>query len=260
MLDNASTTNHDILCWIKRLSGHFAIVVESNKWVVAVTDKICTHPIFVATYENNVSVSNHAPLLKEEYDFGESDLCLSAGLEIAMSGYTIGNKTLYSSINRLEGGECLLFNQGSLFREFYYTYSPWKVRYRTESQLKKELTNICINALTELKNNSNGRQILVPLSAGNDSRLIASGLREIEVKNVICFSYGRKDNFETPVSKEIARKLGYEWLYIPVNAKSKYNFFKSNIYHKYITEFESYGSVPNIQEIVIVVILFLAVI
>ena len=36
------------------------------------------------------------------------------------------------------------------------------------------------------------RQIIIPLSAGNDSRLVASILKYLGAKNVKCYSYGTK--------------------------------------------------------------------
>jgi len=248
MLQNTASIQ-DVLYWVKNISGHFAIVVETSKWTVAAVDKICTIPIFIATYKNDIFISNYAPILKKECSIGKDDLDLLAGLEISMSGFTIGSKTLYRDLEVLQGGEYLLCNKDSLFRDYYYTYSPWKTSVRSLCELKKEFTDICINTLTDLKNSANGRQIVIPLSAGNDSRLIASGLKEIGVKNVICFSYGRKGNFETPISKEIAKSLGYKWLYLPISIKDKRNFFKSNVYQKYVAEFESYESIPNVQEI-----------
>jgi|APSaa5957512535_1039671.scaffolds.fasta_scaffold27802_2 asparagine synthase (glutamine-hydrolysing) len=244
-----STDKYDILNWIKDISGHFAIVIETTEWVVVAVDKICTIPIFIVNRENNIFISNHAPILKKECNIGKADLDQSAGLEVAMSGYTIGSKTLYHKLERLEAGECLLSHKGLLFRDFYYTYYPCKTRNSTNKQLKKDFTDVCINTLVNLKNSSDGRQIVIPLSAGNDSRAIASGLKELGVKNVICFSYGRNGNFETPISKVISEKLGYKWLHIPVSMKDKRSFFKSDVYHKYITEFESYGAIPNIQEV-----------
>ena len=103
-----STDKYDILNWIKDISGHFAIVIETTEWVVVAVDKICTIPIFIVNRENNIFISNHAPILKKECNIGKADLDQSAGLEVAMSGYTIGSKTLYHKLERLEAGECLL--------------------------------------------------------------------------------------------------------------------------------------------------------
>jgi asparagine synthase (glutamine-hydrolysing) len=95
----------------------------------------------------------------------------------------------------------------------------------------------------------NGRQIVVPLSAGNDSRLIASGLKELRYKNVICFTYGKRGNYEVKTSKKVADLLGYKWVYIQDKISEKRAFFKSDIYNNYVKVFESYASVPNTQDI-----------
>ncbi|MBT5398922.1 hypothetical protein HOL24_00105 [bacterium] len=240
---------NDILKWIKNIEGHFSMIVEVDDWVVALVDKICSYPIFTYTRDNDIYISNHAPILKEKCGLEKSDYNSMAILEIAMSGFTIGNKTLYHNLDRLKGGEFLLSCKGSFSKESYYTYSPYGSNFKTKDQLKKQFTDVCMKVLIDLRNSANGRQIVIPLSAGNDSRLIASGLKKLGVKNVICFSYGRKGNFETPISKLIADKLGYQWIYLSDNMRDKYNFFRSDVYLNYVAEFESYGSIPNVQEV-----------
>ena len=101
LLQNSCIDKRGVLRWIKGLSGHFSIVVESDSWVVAVVDKICTNPIFFVRHEDDIFISNHADALKEECNINKNDLDSFAGLEIFMSGFTIGSKTLYRGIKRL---------------------------------------------------------------------------------------------------------------------------------------------------------------
>jgi len=248
ILFDPTVSSNDILNWINDISGHFAIIVETSTWVVASVDKICSIPLFFSN-NNGIFISNHAPLLKKKCKLGEVDLDDDARLEIAMSGYTIAGKTLYSGLECLESGWCILLNNGYYCKENYYTYSPWIIKYRNKHLLKKDLTNVFINTFSDLKNSANGRQIVIPLSAGNDSRLIVSALKKIGCENVICVSYGRKGNFETPISKSIAEKLGCKWIHLQINIRDKHNFFKSNVYRRYVESFESYSYIPNVQEI-----------
>jgi asparagine synthase (glutamine-hydrolysing) len=252
ILSNLSTilkksSVQDVLSWVKEISGNFSVVVETNEWTIAVVDKICTIPIFTFMKKGEILISNHTSFFKNISNL--ENVNFLARLEISMSGYTNNSKSLYCGLSRLEGGECAIYHKGIFLREYYYTYSPWKTKVRSEKHLKKEFTDVCINTLKQMKNSINGRQIVIPLSAGNDSRLIASGLKNLGVENVICFSYGRKGNFETEASKNIAKKLGYKWLYFPITIKGKRDFFKSDVYRKYVKDFESYSSIPNIQEI-----------
>ena len=238
-----------ILNWIKNINGHFAFVIECNSVTIASVDKICSIPLFFNNNNGDILISNHAPILRRECKLDDSKLDEKAKLEIAMSGYTIASKTLYGEIERLESGECIFLNNNNYYREYYYTYSPWKIVDKTKSQLQNEFLNICLETFRKIKDNLGGRQIVVPLSAGNDSRLIASGLKEVGVKNVVCFSYGRRGNFETPISKAIASKLGYRWVYIPDRLKDKRRFFQSKVYREYIDAFESFSYTHNVQEV-----------
>ncbi len=248
-INKGNTENKIIFDWVNSLQGNFSFVVECNSLIIASVDKICSIPLFIINHNGNISISNHAPLLKEKYKLNNSNLNGCAKLEIAMSGYTIGNKTLYDEIERLESGECVLLNQGLYCRAYYYTYSPWKIVERSEEQLHKDFLNTCLGVFKKLKDSIGDRQILVPLSAGNDSRLVASCLREVGVKNVVCFSYGRKGNFETPISKAIANKLGYRWIYTRDRLRCKRQFFQSKEYQKYVDAFESFSYTPNVQEV-----------
>ena len=142
-----------------------------------------------------------------------------------MSGYTIGKKTLHPKISQLCAGELLIARKNKVEVRKYYQYSPWKVKKRSKAQLKKELTEISRSVLEDMVKNSEGRQIVVPLSAGNDSRFIVSGLKELGVKNVFCFSYGIENNFEVETAKKVAEHLKYPWLYIPLSISSQKKMF-----------------------------------
>ncbi len=235
---------------VNNLSGHFAFVVKiSNSSCFLAVDKICSIPIFDAVKEDKYVVSNYAPYIKKMLNLDDRNLNLQSFLEIAMSGFSIGNKTIYNGINRLMAGECVFWNHGERHKSYYYTYSPWKDSLYDYKKLKDEFTEVCLKTIKQLIKSVNGRQIVVPLSAGNDSRLIVSCLRELSYENVICFTYGRYGNYEVNTSKKVADVLGYKWIYIQDILREKRAFFKSDVYDNYIKTFESYSSVPNTQDI-----------
>ncbi len=235
--------------WIKSLRGHFAFILEAQNWVFSVVDKVSSIPIFYTENKSKNTVGNHAQQLKEYLPPMCSGINKSAVLEIAMSGYTIGRKTIYKGIYQLAAGECLLLQGTRIERSFYYTYSPWNIQERDEASLQKEFSEVTLDILEKMVKSVNGEQIIVPLSAGNDSRLIASGLKHLGVKNVVCFSYGRAGNYEEETSKKIAKKLNYRWLNIPVTTKSQRVFFESENYNNYTIQFDTFSSVPAVQDI-----------
>ncbi len=232
--------------WTKGITGHYALIAEvADSWCFSSVDRIGSIPLYEFNSDKKYIITNCATNLKST----SNNKILQSFLEISMSGYTLGRKTIYKNINRFLSGECSLWVNGELYREYFYEYLPNKVLTRGGSKLKEELTNVILSVLRRTVESINGRQIVVPLSAGNDSRLIVSGLKELGQKNVLCFSYGRQGNYEMKTSQKVAKRLGYKWIYIPDSFRSKRLFFLSKTYKRYVKEFESYSSVPNTQEI-----------
>jgi asparagine synthase (glutamine-hydrolysing) len=67
-------------------------------------------------------------------------------------------------------------------------------------------------------------------------------------KDVICINYGVKGNYETPISKMVADRLGYEWLFIEYSKERFIQLFHSDEFAKYIRTVHKYHVAPNIQE------------
>ena len=236
--------------FVRNISGHFSMVVQfSDDSCFLAVDKICSIPIFYATDKNKYAVSNYAPFLKSFFDISDGDTELNSLLEISMSGFTIGDKTIYRKINRLMAGECIFWDNGKRYSSFYYTYLPSRIIKCGYDELKSQFAKVCLSTIKNLIDSVNGRQIVVPLSAGRDSRLIVSCLKELSYENVVCFSYGSLGNYEVSTSRKVSSELGYKWIYVQNTWREKRNFFKSRIYNLYVKEFESYASVPNVQDV-----------
>ena len=152
-----------------------------------------------------------------------------------MSGYTIDDGTLWKNVKNLNPGNFIfLKNKIRPYVGEYFSYKPWKSNKKTYSELKKQLKNEIKTIIKNTIIKANGRTIVIPLSAGLDSRLIASGLKHFNYRNVKCFSYGLKNNFESRASKIIANKLGYSWKFIEINQKKAKNFYSTLDYKKFM--------------------------
>ena len=235
--------------WCKELNGHFAMIVITSDSIFAAVDKINTIPLFFRSINKDFVISNKPSAIKERFSLDHNKINHNAALEIAMSGFSIGGKTIFQNLFQLMAGECLFFKDDFLKKIYYYTYSPWKLKERSESILIADLNISLESTLSELVESTKGRQILIPLSAGYDSRLIASGLKYFGVSDVLCFSYGVKGNFESKMAKSIANKLGFKWKHICISPKDKKKFFKSEKFSQYLLNYDSYSSIPAVQDI-----------
>lgn len=177
-------------------------------------------------------------------------------LAVAMSGYTVGPHTLYQDIHALLPGECLyITSEDAPEVHAYWRYRPWSespARKRSTAENSEELAEILLRALRDTVRKADGRCIAVPLSAGLDSRYVASGLKEIGYDNVLCFSYGLEGNREAHAAQAIAGELGYRWAFHPYEMGAMRKAFASQDYQAFIDYSDSLTAVHFPQDFVAV--------
>jgi len=234
LLSSDLSTSDNFDYWVRNAQGHFSFIISNNKKLLCSVDHVRTIPLFYTLSSTEVIVSNYAPDINKTIGTSEKKYNKQAALEIAMSGYTIGKKTLHLQISQLCAGELLIVRDGELELREYYRYSPWRMNKKSKAQLKKELTDVSRQVLEDMVENANGRQLVILLSAGNDSRFIASGLKELGVKNVFCFSYGLENNFEVKTAEQVATYLGYPWLYVPLSIASQKKTFSEDEFDDFL--------------------------
>jgi len=226
----------EALCeWAGSLRGHFALVAYRDNVFFAIVDKDRSIPLYYTNdKEGTVHIAASAKVLLKELKYDVADVDDQAALEFAMSGYTIGKKTIHNRIFQMVAGECL-YCTGSLLKiKNYYVYRPWMVRDQSVKSLKSDFSEVTWHVFKDMVSSVSGRQVVVPLSAGNDSRLVVSMLKEHGYKDVLCVSYGREGNFEAKAAKEIAERLGYEWRFIPLSTRIQKKSFSQYQFHEYL--------------------------
>ena len=220
---------------LRGLDGHFALCIETSSGVLAAVDRVRSIPLAYADDEDGLVIDDQVARLCRRVGLGAKDIDPDAALAFAMSGCTIGDATLYRGMKQLLPGEFLLSvtkpSTPSVHR--YAAYRPWRVEPGSREALLRELTDVTLGILEKLVRSAAGRQILVPLSAGMDSRLIVSGLAHLGYRNVGCFSYGMTGNYEAAAAKKIAAHLGYEWSFVPFTHRYARAAFQSELHRRY---------------------------
>lgn len=237
----------EVSSFIASIDGHFTLIVQKNDFTFIAVDKIRSTPIFFTKFKNDFFIDCDPKNLVNQNQFDKL-IDEDAKLEIFMSGFTIGNKTIYKNLITLKAGEIVLFQNNNYERLQYYKYFGEIVNKNFDKYLE-DLSEVTLNIFRKMLKQIGNRQIIIPLSAGNNSRLIASILKHLGATNVKCYSYGTKGNFEAKIAKIIANKLGYEWKFIPLTHKSEKNYYASNDYKKYIDFSETFCSVPYFQSL-----------
>ena len=232
---------------LRNLDGHFALAARGPRWALAAVDPVRSIPLSFIETPAGILVSLSGMRLVEAAGFKEFDA--DALVSFAMAGYTIGRTTIYRELAQLMPGE-FLFARDRRTPEIgsYWTYRPAGRDRRDRVTLRRALVDATLQTLEKLVASSIGRPIVVPLSAGFDSRLIVSGLYHLGVRDVRCYAYGRVGNFEAEASRKIAEHLGYEWTFVPYSLDQQRRTFASDGHRAYMAFADSFSALPFLQD------------
>lgn len=224
---------------LEKANGQFAVVVVNGGEVWAATDRLRTIPLFYHSSEERFIIGDSAYAVAAEM----SDPCISeeAASAFLATGYTLNDSTLVKDLFQVEAGECIVWHN-KVSRSYYHDYGrsmiTCKERSITAISLYEAIEDLFISHLSALKD----RFIAIPLSGGFDSRLIALMCSIYHPDNILCFTYGRKDNDEVAPAREIARRLELPWINIVYDSRLVKDFVSDSVfhdYHRYASELSS---------------------
>lgn len=231
---------------LTNIDGLFAAIVKRGAIVIAVVDHIASYPLLIKR-DGEVLVTDRG---KECFSDGRiplEDINHDASLALAMSGYTLGGETLARSVTWLVAGSYAIIENADVYIGRHYIYSAWKLA-ADNIDYSKALEAVLRQIFERLIGSLDGRTVLLPLSAGRDSRLIASALREHDYSQVKCFAYGRPGNFEARASEQIAARLGYPWTFVPYSQRSQRLSIGRGGHARYRRDSDSFAAVPFEQD------------
>lgn len=247
LICNANCDREKTNALLQCLNGNFALIIETSNFVFCSVDRVRSIPLFYGIKDDSIIISDDANYLRKKIDppFNEE-----AGAEFLVTGYVTGNETLFEGIYQIQAGEYLIYNKadGSLKRSYYHRYLHGNHFSDPEEVLLDRLDDVMIRVFQRLIETTKGKQLVVPLSGGLDSRIIVAMLKRLGVDDVICFSYGKKGNREAEISRQVAEVLGYKWFFVEYTKEKLYNWYNSDKMREYFDYAGNLTSLPHIQD------------
>lgn len=198
------------------LNGSFAAVVDTPEGVHAVADATRSIPLFAHAADSLLTLSDEAALVAPH-----GPPSPEAVLEFAAAGFVTGPRTLLPGMEALQAGERATWpGDGGAPRRT--RYAAYRCTYDRDASLAEHVALLDEAVLAAFRGalaSIGDRQVVVPLSGGLDSRLVAATLRRLGREGVLCLSYGRPGNWESARSKAVAARLGYPWAFVPYNGE-----------------------------------------
>lgn len=226
-------------------AGHFSVILEHDEEVFLATDRIRSLPLFY-TDEPDVIVSDQFSRLLE--DVPEEQISLSTAIEFLQSRIVAESNTLHPNIKKVRTGEAVqLSEEGLVKREQYYQYRyhPDRQKFKTSTDFSKKITDVLDVVFTRLSKAVGDDPVILSLSAGLDSRLIAYWLKRHEFDDVYAFTYYIGD-YEHEVAKYTAEQLGFQWTGIDLGADEFVDYLQSKTREVLEDRYGGYGTkIPN---------------
>jgi len=182
--------------------------------------------------------------------FQAHELLENSIIDLLSFGYVTGRATLLDSVMQFRAGEINLIKDHSETTFDILESIPGPDKTFTYDVFSKRLLTILREVFKDADSISGDRMIIVPLSGGYDSRLIACLLRDAGIDNVICVNYGVEGagEVESNPSREVAARLGYEWYYVEYNFEEMMNEMTSEEFEHYFLSSHGFVSTPHVQE------------
>ncbi len=233
--------------WLRNIDGHFAVVVQSPRFFFAASDRIGSCPLLWSLNAESLLVSDSGPAMEKELGLGPSSVDHDVASAFALSGYSIADRTVYHKVKLLGPGDYVWRDEYEHGIETYATWRPVE-GLDTASYQPSKLNELHERMFDKLVSSLDGRPVVVPLSAGLDSRFIASGLKRWGYENVVCVSYGIPDNPDATIARTVADRLGYEWHFIPYSNQMFRRAYYSDDYAEYMRFADTLSSVHFVGE------------
>ncbi len=229
-------------------NGFFLAIINNNDSIKIISDKSGSMILYYYLDSNYFIISDK---IKNILNTIDNYKLINNNLdEFKVAGFVSEQETLIEKIKSIQVGQVLTFNKNNNILELdnYFEYIPNQFDKSSIDQLICNHKGIVDRVFYRLKKYCGNKQIVVPLSGGLDSRLIVHELKKNGFSNVVCFSYGKKNNNESLISKKIANKLGFKWVFIEYSNKTWNKTFNSSNFKSYFFNEDNFHALPHIQD------------
>ena len=228
--------------WATQLNGPFSIIVEQENEIWMATSHTWAYPLFYAHGSEGCEVGDVPELFAA---LKESGIRIADELYFLSFGVAPGNHTLCDRIKTVMPGETIRLRDKEI-QSVNALDSIFQTRF---PESEPEVTAQRIRETFQRYSDKIGkRKVLLPLTSGYDSRLLACLLKESGHTDVLCATWGNPGNSEQEAARRVAGQLGYPYRFIPYTSETVAGFTKDPEFEKFAMYIGHLTSMPYLQE------------
>jgi asparagine synthase (glutamine-hydrolysing) len=242
-------TQHTIENYFKSISfsrqliddwqGEFALIYRTASFTFAAVDRKRSIPLFYRQEGKSITITDQLT--------PGNELQTTSAVEFILTGFVANERTLFKDNYQIEAGQYLYVTPTGVSKEKYYRYYHHPVQ-KDFDVFVDELTETFHLAFKRLVERIKNKHVMIPLSGGYDSRIIALLLKEYGVGKISSFTYGREENPEAKKSKEIADRLGIPWSFYKYSREDWKKWYHSNEWKEYLQFATNTTSMAHLQD------------
>ena len=233
---------------LPRIEDNWAAIRIAGREITLLADLVRSHALFYARYGGRWVVSDSPQAMREM--LGDWRLDTQASEVFKLTGFTLNEKTLIDGVSVVEAGSRVLLP----FEAAQADITFWGVPLYGSQQVTDpdEFSQLYGRALRQafstLLRRTGERQLVVPLSGGLDSRLIALLLRELEAPSVLAFTYGKPGSQEAQIASDVASELGFDFVFVPMEPAGVRDLWFSEESEGFQDSTWNASSLPHVQD------------
>jgi asparagine synthetase B (glutamine-hydrolysing) len=205
--------------FVDNVKGSFVISIydENKNTVKVISDRLNVLPLYYS-YKDGVLIISSSVRMILETGLVSKELNHAALTEQLIFDFTLGTKTYYKDISRIDNGTIYEFSETGKSENRYWSVEEL---YNEKLFSKKESLEMLGRQLHENTNlySSDTDKILVALTGGFDGRANVA-LLDKKKEDFLCYSYGMPGSMQVEIPKEISGRLNIN--YSPVTLGEEY--------------------------------------
>ncbi|MHA7271577.1 adenine nucleotide alpha hydrolase family protein [Arthrobacter sp. HLT1-20] len=232
---------------LRTVAGHFAAVIVGPEGIILIEDPIRSFPIFYTVTGTVARVSDGVSALAGASADYVADY--DSRIEFRHGAYVAGSNTLHAGVHQVQAGELVTISAtGDISQEFYRQIHYSALRLEETAAVDAHFTAALDASMSRLLAHAKGRQLVVPLSGGLDSRLLSVYLKDAGYTNVVNFTYGTGKTREVLISEQVAAALDQKWLFCPYDEATIRDAWDIPETADFIEFTHAGASLPHIQD------------
>ncbi|MBV7364129.1 7-cyano-7-deazaguanine synthase [Actinomycetaceae bacterium TAE3-ERU4] len=235
-------------CDLSKLRGHWSAILLSDNEVKLCADAFRSRPLYYALSATEILVTDD---WFKAIEYVGYTLDEAAYEQLAMAGFVFGEATCAKGIWQVPSGQTVSINLDTCEVSHSFARTPLFVKEKEQSSaqfitaLDKVFNTVMKRAVDSCPPNS---KILLPLSGGYDSRLLAAWFAKNYNGPILTFSYGKPGSRELEISKQVAQSLNLPWRGIEMTPHEVHKEWGKPQTAQFLREAFSGFSLPHVQD------------